>query len=758
MFISIRHLRTRKWVLIVASASIATILCACAWYGPGLSGPNMPQSTDVQLPPAQPQPHQQEILSSARHWELVAGDVAQGLCDTTFSERCDPRHDSPTPCDPKSDPQKCEPQHPSWTSGDRAETAAAPKPASVDQKSTPPATLEPASSTPESRPTTQHCVKMAFGPGEKSPGVFPSVFRNSVIRELLARRVDVYTPDSPTDCDRIEIHATVVKLTGSRRTPYYVGQYAALAQGIVAVRNVARNVSTAVVAPTILGGEIAYWLSPNYLTRHPMAEVSIAVSRVTVAGRYISEYTNVYYIDARDVDAYATTAKGATGDIALTSPLPESPPHLTEVSLPTLTGPQKVDAKVSFSGKKQFRTAGSVLSYLVGATADGSKVVGNTKFYDNRWHVATMSATGGAVDLGVMGGDQACATAISDDGKVIVGLAQLAAGKMLEPVSAANLAAAETGCSPKADDKWSAFKWTQQSDGSAIATELGTGSYPDGSVTQVLVSGDGTTIAATVVTPGPNKKPIGHIVRWKSSDATDSFKSAWKGHTCDSGTSPTCSCALEGVSQDGTLIGFACWPIGQPDKQKHSVFTEKGNEDADPACPKNTFCDPHLSPEPATIVALSNDFRIAVVSVKPGAWRVSRRTDSKVGGPSWVPMQLKPTGLSADGRIVVGYMTVDLQPPPAPPPPGTTTSANKPPPPPTFAAAVWYASNGTVGSPVEVFQPGSFDTDTDTDAKKGDCAFVVGDYANGTLLLVNEVVTSANCKPGNGSAAWVIGP
>lgn len=687
------------------SFPLLLVLCAtvagCAYYGPHLTGSNMPRSTDVQAPAAQPQAYQQEVLSSARHWELVAADVAQGLCDVSFGERCVPAS--------------------SWTSSGDA-----------------PGASEASAATPEA-PSPYHCVKLAFSPGDGASAAFPQVFRGSVVRELIDRGVEVYAADSPRGCDRIEMHSTVVKLTGARRTPYYAGQYAALAQGIIAVRNVARNASTAIIAPTILGAEIAYWLSPNYLTRHPMAEVSIAVSRVSIAGRYVAEYTNVYYIDARDVDAYITVDKGviAAGATQAMSPSP----RLTEASLPALAGPARAAVKAPFSGRKRFAAAGSYAAYLVGAATDGSKVVGNTKFYDDRWHVATMTPTGGsAVDLGTMGGIQACATAVSEDGKVIVGMVQLAAAEA--PGDISTLAVDEMGCRPQDYDQWTVFRWTQLSDGSSTTEHLGADSYWNGSVVSVLISGDGTTIVATVAERG-SRSSLEHPVGWKIGVADDPLNSAWKKQSCPlaAAAGVACSCAAQGVSGDGKQVAIACWPSEERGKSQAFIFSESGWEGFDSSCGKNSFCAPQLSPPFGSFVALSSDFRTAIgKDASLSSAEVARQSSTYGGGALLVPATFEPTGLSSDGRVATGYIR-DV--------PEAPAAIRR-------SAAIWYAANGSIESPVPVFRPVAFDAGgRSNDAK---CAFVVGDYSNGGLLLVNEVVSPANCSPGNGSAAWVIGP
>jgi len=540
--------------------------------------------------------------------------------------------------------------------------------------------------------------------------VFPSVFRYAVIHELLAKGTRVYSSEAAASCDRVEMHAKVVKLYGARHTPYYAGEYATLAQGVVVVRNVARAASTAIVAPAVLGAEIAYWLSPSYLTRHPMAEVAINVSRVSGEHEYISEYTNVYYVDARDVDAYAekTSSRGYA-----------APAHPVEVTLPILIGPKPAEAKATFAGTKAFRAAGSSEAFLVGAAADGSRVVGNIRFGDRRWHVATMGPTGSVVDLGTLGGFQACATGISADGNVIVGRVQV------DGSLAVGSCDIESGT-------WTAFKAQLSKDGASAPPQLLlTGSYLHPNVLAVLVSADGSAVIATVSADAADQQRKSHAVGWHNGvSAKDSLAGPLK----DRENQP---CYAEGISADGTSVAVGCIETSSNSgrtQKHHYVVSGLGNQGTVESNERDEFAPLN------TVLGMSNDLSTAVGFNRDrdgNSKYVVKSLLSRPGGVSAdVPPGFVPTGMTSDGGIVVGS--------------SPTEASSK-------AAAVWSVSNGATGWPALVFDPGSA-SESRTGTAKIDCAFVAGDYLNGSLLLVNGVVKGDRCSAGHGAAAWVIAP
>jgi uncharacterized membrane protein len=752
----------RKFAPLLTSVSLAGAVCACAWHGPDLAGPNMPRSTDVNSPASDPKPFEQEVLSSARHWELVAADVARGICDPDHELQCRELQSWTSERD----------KNPTETEKDlkQMEENLNRKEQYLRQKEEELKTEEEELKKNSGRPLDiifepPPCVKVASSPVQSMSPAFPTLLRTSLIRELVDRKVKVYAPESPIGCDRVEIHATVVKLTGVRHTGYYVGEYAALAQGVIAVRNVARTVSTEIIAPTILGAEIAYWLSPNYLTRHPMAEVAISISRISIDGRYVSEYTNVYYIDARDVDAYQSIAKTIASDTP--SPiLPVASTHLTEVPLPILSASQNIETKLPFTGTKPFRTAGSVAAYLIGASADGTTVVGNTKFADGHWHVATMTAKGAAVDLGAMGGVQACATAVSDDGNVIVGLVELASAEpFYHPLQASTI---EVGCNPEDHGQWAAFKWQNVKDGFGTTETFVRPKYAAGNVQAVFVSADGSVVLATALDTALT--PRSHVVRWKSSTTSDSFAAAWpqNSQSCPPqqskknnyqpndetrGAPANCNCHAEGVSKDGTEIAFSCSPVDSPKLVEYYLYSENRQPDADVHTDHGDFATFQLANTVNQGLIVSSDLGTAIGHASAGStqWLVARSAQVSRGGPLIVPPCFIPTGLSADGGVILGHIKPDPQPGACAPVQAAARSS-----PPPAAAAVWYAANGPIELPLAVFAPRALDVSTSN--AQGNCAFVAGDFVAGALLLVNEVSVSAHCNAGNGAAAWVVAP
>lgn len=213
----------------------------------------------------------QPVLNSMRQWEKLAADVAQGLC---VSSTCNTESNS----------------NGSYSAYGRR----------AGHMSTKKGPVSPWNDK-------KFCVSVSIPRGPLAvDGAFRAVLSEGIIRSLISEGARVYAwrSSQASQCDKIVIRTVVTQLNGTTHTGYYAGELTALAGLGVVVRHVIRAATEAKAVATVGLGELAYWLSPSYLTRHPMAEVAVSVSQISTKGRYRAQYTNVYYINANDVWAY----------------------------------------------------------------------------------------------------------------------------------------------------------------------------------------------------------------------------------------------------------------------------------------------------------------------------------------------------------------------------------------------------------------------------------------------------------------------
>lgn len=564
-------------------SSFATSCCLVAalgsctswrqWWG-DVPGSGMPNSITLS-PDRNAGPERlrsQPMLSSMRQWEKVAGDVATGLCVSSDCAQSSSNRDG------------------SYSAYGRV--------------------------APDGKPWTDGklCVSVSVPGGDHSVhGAFRTVLTEGVIRGLLSEGARVYarsSPDAPA-CDHITIRTVVTQLNGATHAGYYAGQLTALAQGVVVVRNVSRAATEPLGVGTVALGELAYWLSPNYLTRHPMAEVAISVSQIGPNGQYRAQYTNVYYINAKDMHAY-TDPKGSQPDNSMLSDLAQ--PY--ELALPPVPASVTGTATAAFTGQKTaFGIAGSSGAELVGATADGTAVFGNVQFEDCRWHVARMAASKAVADLGSMGGFAARATSVSDDGKVIVGLVELT------------------------PQHWSAFLWKSADGGPTIDIVAFSQSFPHATVRNVLVSGNGFRAVANLTVQG-GVRPRGRFVSWstRTNGVDDPLNAALKAYLKDH---PSASCAVVGLAKDGTGAAVQC---------DGSVYIWHS--------PASEFGDPASLGDlsHADVVATSLD--LGSVLVRSRARQTSLRAVNDARPPHELEdLDFTPGEISADGQYVGGMST-----------------------------------------------------------------------------------------------------
>lgn len=261
---------------VAAMCLLSSTLTGCAsWHHSwgNLPGPGMPNTISVTSEPNSiaKSPMSQPVLSSMRQWEIVAADVAKGLCASI-------------PCNAESKPNGYHSRHdpgPDHVFGDSVSKV--------------------------SRSVMARCMRISV---RRSPGTVDGAFRavlsEGIIGNLLSDHAHVYGWHSSQgrQCDKIVVRTVVTHLNGTTHTGYYAGELTTLAGVGVVLRHVIRAATEAKTVATVGLGELAYWLSPSYLTRHPMAEVAVSVSQETTGGRYLAQYTNVYYINAKDIWAY----------------------------------------------------------------------------------------------------------------------------------------------------------------------------------------------------------------------------------------------------------------------------------------------------------------------------------------------------------------------------------------------------------------------------------------------------------------------
>ena len=561
-----------------------------SWHSPWghVPGNNMPNTVTLEetRPEAGKLPKgehlaSQPLLSSARQWQKVAFDVVSGLC-------------AKNPC-----PGKINGTDGAYLPYGRTSEGAADSPTGPD------------------------CLTLDVrGEDARRSTKFQSVLSAGIIRELVAGGGRVYGDKSRAmyGCDSVAIRTTVVKLSGARTTDYYGGALTALGEGILVIRGVVRRIVRGSTDQLAVGaialGELAYWLSPAYLTRHPMAEIAVTISQTTSEGVYRAQYTNVYYIDARDMEAYE-----ASGANAATSP---EPFVRTEAPLPAFY--PATASKVSFSGKKNFGLAGSRSAYLAAAAADGSAAAGSVHFLNSEWHAASVTASGTATDLGQITGSSAYGEAISDSGNVVVGRVQT---------------------SP---NEFSAARWVVAANGTFTSEILGHGSnYPSSTATAVLTSGDGSVVVANVTVTRGRQAGAHRFVRWANSSTEDEdpLNAALSAFV---DAHPNVSCDVEGLSLDGQAAVILCNDDGDGPARKIYMWVSP-SKTFDVNGASRTLDSLGLQ----SVVAVSRDLGAIVGGdVLNGRAMVAHLDKKHIGSRPLSDTHFVPRGISADGRVVFG--------------------------------------------------------------------------------------------------------
>jgi hypothetical protein len=117
---------------------------------------------------------------------------------------------------------------------------------------------------------------------------------------------DVYRHDAEdAGCDEITIESRVIKHAGPPGRPY-PGEFTLLAVGAIVVRNVVNAFSGASVIGAVALGETAFWASSGFRSGDTVTEIAVTVSRLTPNRRYVAQFTNVYYINSGDSGFYET--------------------------------------------------------------------------------------------------------------------------------------------------------------------------------------------------------------------------------------------------------------------------------------------------------------------------------------------------------------------------------------------------------------------------------------------------------------------
>jgi hypothetical protein len=125
-----------------------------------------------------------------------------------------------------------------------------------------------------------------------------------------------YEAESSPKCDWVAIDGIVIRHKGVAGEPY-PGKYTLLAQGLVVIRNVARAFSSASAVGAVALGEGAFWASSGFRTGDASTEIVITTSRTDSRGRYVAQYTDVYYINSGDVGLYETSNRSTSAEAAV---------------------------------------------------------------------------------------------------------------------------------------------------------------------------------------------------------------------------------------------------------------------------------------------------------------------------------------------------------------------------------------------------------------------------------------------------------
>jgi hypothetical protein len=114
----------------------------------------------------------------------------------------------------------------------------------------------------------------------------------------------VFRGNAGSGCDDILIDSRVIVHNGPPGRPY-PGQFTLLAGGLVVARNVARAFSAASGVGLVALAETGFWASSGFRSGSTVTELTVTISRLTASNQYVSEFTNVYYINSGDSKLYS---------------------------------------------------------------------------------------------------------------------------------------------------------------------------------------------------------------------------------------------------------------------------------------------------------------------------------------------------------------------------------------------------------------------------------------------------------------------
>jgi hypothetical protein len=221
---------------------------------------------------------QQRKLSSARQWQLVAGDLTNQIHEMVDGPGC-----------VRINPQGTSP--PSQFQQFLADV--------IVEEIVSPAGLKK--------------INQLADPPDRASVAGPNT-------QLAAFRSDA--PDHI--CDDITIQSIVIKHSGPPGRPP-PGQYTLLAAGLVVARNVVNAFSAASGVGLVALGDVGFWASSGFRSGATVTEVGVTVSRVTPDKMYLAQFTNVYYINSGDSGLFEPAPELADAKANEDAPIPSHP-------------------------------------------------------------------------------------------------------------------------------------------------------------------------------------------------------------------------------------------------------------------------------------------------------------------------------------------------------------------------------------------------------------------------------------------------
>lgn len=223
--------------------------------------------------------HQQQRLSSASHWQLIAVDLSRDIkgmtasvpADTSINTGADTGADAThkaKQCIRIGNPEGTQTRFQQFLADTIAEEIVSPEGMADATKSIPSPDLG--------------------GPRKQLDF---AVYRRDA------------TDSAAEGCDNIVIESHVIKHAGPPGQPW-PGKFTLLAVGAIVIKHVVNAFSDGRVVGAVALGETAWWATSGFRSSDTVTEVVVTVSRLTQSKRYVAQFTNVYYINSGDSGFY----------------------------------------------------------------------------------------------------------------------------------------------------------------------------------------------------------------------------------------------------------------------------------------------------------------------------------------------------------------------------------------------------------------------------------------------------------------------